>query len=156
MWREWARGASRELQRRLAEWAADPMTTFPQIHTALEFVLENEPDPDWDLFAVKYGYLELMSAMKRRIPPSAQREIEGEWTFRLGDMSLSPEVDRSAEDRCQFAATNHITRRGIAPERGVDHQAHPCDVMPRTCRGRQGSGTDSYRSSWHPFSPRNR
>jgi hypothetical protein len=87
-----ARGASRELQRRLAEWAAEARTTIPQLHIALEFVLENEPDPDWDLFAVKYGYLELMGAMERPIPTSAQRGIEGEWNFRFGDMSLSPEV----------------------------------------------------------------
>jgi len=80
------------MQRRLAEWAAEPRTTIPQLHTALEFVLENVPDPDWDLFAVKYGYLELMGALERPRTPSAQREIEGEWTFRLGDMSLSPEV----------------------------------------------------------------
>jgi len=87
-----ARQASRDMQRRLAEWAAEPRTTIPQLHTALEFVLENVPDPDWDLFAVKYGYLELMGALERPRTPSAQREIEGEWTFRLGDMSLSPEV----------------------------------------------------------------
>lgn len=93
--REWARGASRMLLRRLIEWAAEPRTTVSQLHTALEFVLENEPDPAWDLFAVKSGYLEIMGAMERPIPPSAQREIEGAWTFRLGDMSLSPEmIDR--------------------------------------------------------------
>ena len=34
----------------------------------------------------------VVGAMERPTPPSAQREIEGEWTFRLGDMSLSPEV----------------------------------------------------------------
>src|SRR5262249_62221891 len=39
-----------------------------------------------------YGYLELMGARGRPIPVSAQQEIEGEWTFRLGDMSLSPEM----------------------------------------------------------------
>jgi hypothetical protein len=87
-----ARGASRWLQRRLTDWAAEPRTTTSQLRTALDFVLENEPDPDWDLFAVKSGYLELMDALQRPISPSAQQEIEGEWTFRLGDMSLSPEV----------------------------------------------------------------
>jgi len=87
-----ARQDSRLLQRRLAEWAAEPRTTIPQLRTALEVVLENEPRPEWDLFAVKYGYLELMGAIERLIPPSAQQEIEEEWTFRLGDMSLSPEV----------------------------------------------------------------
>ena len=90
--RQHAREASRPLQRRLTDWATEPRTTISQLHTALEVVLENEPKPDWDLFAVKYGYLELMDALERPIPLSAQQEIEGEWTFRLGDMSLSPEM----------------------------------------------------------------
>jgi hypothetical protein len=89
--REQARGASRMLQRRLTDWATSPRTTISQLRTALEVVLENEPKPEWDLFAVKYGYLELMSALERPIPLSAQEEF-GEWTFRLGDMSLSPDM----------------------------------------------------------------
>ena len=80
------------LQRRLTDWAAEPRTTIAQLHAALEVVLENEPKPDWDLFAVKYGYLELMDVLDRPISPSVWQELEGRWTFRLGDMSLSPEM----------------------------------------------------------------
>ena len=65
-------------------------------------MLENEPKPEWDLFAVKYGYLELMGALERPIPLSAQQEIEGEWTFRLGDMSLSPEMVGQLEAARRF------------------------------------------------------
>jgi hypothetical protein len=65
-------------------------------------VLENEPKPEWDLFAVKYGYLELMGALERPIPISVQQEIEGEWTFRLGDMSLSPEMVGQLEAARRF------------------------------------------------------
>ena len=90
--RQQARQASRMLQRRLTDWATGPRTTISQLRTALEVVLENEPRPEWDLFAVKYGYLELMGALERPIPLSVQQEIEGEWTFRLGDMRLSPEM----------------------------------------------------------------
>jgi len=90
--RSGARGASRGLQRRLTDWAAEPRTTIPQLHTALEVVLKSEPNPDWDIFAIKFGYLELMGALERPIPLSAQQELEGEWTFRLGDMSLSPDM----------------------------------------------------------------
>jgi hypothetical protein len=90
--RQEARGASRTLQRRLTDWATGPRTTISQLRTALEVVLENEPKPEWDLFAVKYGYLELMGALERPIRLSALQSIEGEWTFRLGDMSLSPEM----------------------------------------------------------------
>ena len=78
------------LQRRLTDWATEPRTTTAQLHTALDEVLENEPKPEWDIFAVKYGYLELMGAIERPMPLSAQQEIEGEWTFGLGDMALSP------------------------------------------------------------------
>ena len=90
------------LQRRLAEWATEPRTTIPQLHTALQFVLENEPDPEWDRFAVKYGYIEIMDAMERPIPSSAQREIEGEWTCRFGDMSLSAELIDGLEAARRF------------------------------------------------------
>ena len=93
------RRANRWLQRRLTDWAADPRTTIPQLHTALEDVLKNEPNPDWDIAAIKSGYLELMRAMERPMPLSAQQELEGEWTFRLGDMSLSPEMVGHLEAR---------------------------------------------------------
>ena len=100
--RQNAREASRPLQRRLTDWATGPRTTISQLRTALEVVLENEPKPEWDLFAVKYGYLELMGALERPIPLSAQQEIEGEWTFRLGDMSLSPEMVGQLEAARRF------------------------------------------------------
>ena len=100
--RQDAREASRPLQRRLTDWATGPRTTISQLRTALEVVLENEPKPEWDLFAVKYGYLELMDALERPIPLSALQEIEGEWTFRLGDMSLSPEMVGQLEAARRF------------------------------------------------------
>jgi hypothetical protein len=76
--RQDAREASRPLQRRLTDWATGPRTTISQLRTVLEVVLENEPKPEWDLFAVKYGYLELMGALERPIPLSALQDIEGE------------------------------------------------------------------------------
>jgi hypothetical protein len=100
--RQIARGQSRLLQRRLTDWATGPRTTISQLRTALEVVLENEPRLEWDLFAVKYGYLELMSALEQPIPLSAQQEIEGDWTFRLGDMSLSPDVVGQLEAARRF------------------------------------------------------
>jgi hypothetical protein len=100
--RQQAREASRPLQRRLTDWATGPKTTISQLRTALEVVLENEPKPEWDLFAVKYGYLELMGALERPIPLSALQDVEGEWTFRLGDMSLSPEMVGQLEAARRF------------------------------------------------------
>jgi hypothetical protein len=108
--RQLARGASRPLQRRLTDWATGPRTTISQLRTALEVVIENEPKPEWDLFAVKYGYLELMGALERPIPLSSQQEIEGEWTFRLGDMSLSPDMVGPLEAARRFLL--HEPERG--------------------------------------------
>jgi hypothetical protein len=54
-----------------------PRTTISQLRTALEVVLENEPKPEWDLFAVKYGYLELMGALERPIPLSRDQGKSG-------------------------------------------------------------------------------
>jgi hypothetical protein len=100
--RQNAREASRPLQRRLTDWATGPRTTISQLRTALEVVFENEPKPEWDRFAVKYGYLELMGALERPIPLFALQEIEAEWTFRLGDMSLSPEMVGQLEAARRF------------------------------------------------------
>jgi hypothetical protein len=90
------------LQLRLANWAADAKTTIPQLHATLEDVLKNEPKPDWDSFALKFGYLEMMRALERPMPHSAQEEMEGDWTFRLGDMALSPTMVRSIEAARRF------------------------------------------------------
>ena len=89
-------GRAAGLQRRLTDWATDPRTTIPQLHTALDEVLKNEPNPDWDISAIKYGYLELMREIERPMPLSVLQEIEGEWTFRLGDMALSPTMIESS------------------------------------------------------------
>jgi hypothetical protein len=50
--------------------ATEPRTTTSQLRTALEVVLENEPKPEWDVFAIKYEYLELAGALERPTPLS--------------------------------------------------------------------------------------
>ena len=65
-------------------------------------MLKNEPNPDWDISAIKYGYLDIMREIERPIPLSLLQQIEadrdlekvhkGERTFGLGDMALSPTV----------------------------------------------------------------
>jgi hypothetical protein len=90
------------LQRRLADWAADPRTTIPQLHTALDEVLKNEPNPEWDISAIKYGYLDLMREIERPMPLDGQHDIEGEWRFGLGDMALSPTMIEYLEAARRF------------------------------------------------------
>ncbi|MGN6403056.1 hypothetical protein, partial [Sinomonas sp.] len=93
---------NRTLPRRLADWATDPKTTIPQLHTALEVVRRNEPNSDWDRFAIQSGYLELMRELEQPRPLRVQQESEGGWTFGLGDMALSPTMLEGLESarRC--------------------------------------------------------
>jgi hypothetical protein len=128
-----ARRVSRGLQRRLADWAADPKTTIPQLHTALDEVLQNEPNPDWDISAIKSGYLELMRAVERPMPPFAQQELEGEWTFRLGDMALSPEMIGHLEAARRFLLREPERSRRVLRLLCAGYLAHvePRELPPR-------------------------
>jgi hypothetical protein len=76
------------LRKRLATWAADPRTTIAQLHGALDEVLGAEPSREWDSFASKVGYIEIMRSLERPMRPHDQQEIEGEWTYRLGDLQV--------------------------------------------------------------------
>jgi hypothetical protein len=129
--RQIARQSSRVLQRRLTDWATRPRTTISQLRTALEVVLENEPKPEWDLFAVKYGYLELMGGLERPVPLSAQQGIEGEWTLRLGDLSLSPEMVGPLEAARRFLLREPKRSRRVLRLLCANYLAHA------EARGRQ-------------------
>jgi hypothetical protein len=124
--RRQATEASRLLQRRLTDWATGPRTTISQLRKALEVVLENEPRPEWDLFAVKYGYLELMGALEQPIPLwlSAEQAIDGEWTFRLGDMSLSPDTVDQLEAARRFLLHEPERSRRVLRLLCANHLAH--------------------------------
>jgi hypothetical protein len=100
--RYWAKRVNRTLQRRLTDWAADPRTTIPQLHTALDEVLKNEPNSAWDIHAIKSGYFDVMREIERPMPLSVQQEIEGKWTFGLGDMALSPTMIEYLEAARRF------------------------------------------------------
>jgi hypothetical protein len=91
-----AKFVSPGLQRRLTDWATDARTTTPQLHTALDEVLKNEPNPDWDISAIKSAYLELMRDIERPM------RFEEEWTFRLGDMAISPTMIDGLEAARRF------------------------------------------------------
>ena len=97
-----AKRTNRWLLRRLGDWATDSRTTIPQIQTALEEVIKNEPNPEWEIDAIKSGYLELIRAVERPMPLAYQHELEGEWTFGLGDMKLPPEMIGSLEAARRF------------------------------------------------------
>jgi hypothetical protein len=90
------------LRQRLATWAADRSTTIPQLKSALDEVLKTEPRPEWDSFALKIGYLEIMRSLEEPMDPITQQEIEGERTYRLGDMQLSADIIGSIEAARRF------------------------------------------------------
>ena len=92
-------GLSRQ---RLATWAADPRTTIPQLHGALEEVLKSEPKPDWDVFAMKAGYLAMMRSLEQPVPTSVQQDVGWEYHFRLGDMQLSSDMAGYLDAGCRF------------------------------------------------------
>jgi hypothetical protein len=80
------------LQQRLATWAADPGTTIPQLRSALEEVLKSEPRPEWDLFAIKAGYLEMMRSLEQPLHKEIQHLVDLEYTYHVGDMQSSPDL----------------------------------------------------------------
>jgi hypothetical protein len=85
----------RRLHERLTTWAADPRTTLPQLRRALDEALKAEPMREWDSFAMKMGYLEIMYMLGRPMREHEQQLVEGEWTYRLGDMQLSTDIVES-------------------------------------------------------------
>jgi hypothetical protein len=119
-----ARSASFGLQRRLTDWATDPRTTPAQLHTALDEVLKNEPNLDWDISAIKYGYLEVMREIERPIPLSVLQVIEGEWTFGLGDMALSPTMIEYLEAARRFLLREPERSRRVLRLLCAQHLAH--------------------------------
>ena len=80
------------LRQRLDTWAADPRTTIPQLRSALEEVLMSEPKPEWESFAIKAGYLEMMRSLEQPLDKELQQLVDLEYTFRLGDMQSSPDL----------------------------------------------------------------
>src|SRR5205814_9455921 len=90
------------LRQRLATWAADPETTIPQLKSALDEVLKTEPRPEWDSFALKIGYIEIINMMLRPMREHDQNLLEGEWSYRLGDMQLPTDNIGSIKEACRF------------------------------------------------------
>ena len=89
-------------RKRLATWAADPRTTIPQLHGALEEALKNEPGPEWDSFAIKAGYLAMMRSLEQPVPRSLQQDLGWEYHLSLGDMQLSPDMAGYLDAGCRF------------------------------------------------------
>lgn len=90
------------LRQRRTTWAADSRTTIPQIRCALDEVLETEAGPEWDSFAVKLGYLEIMRSVDRPMNRYARQEIEGEWTYRLGDHQVPSNMIETLQAALRF------------------------------------------------------
>ena len=82
-------GLSRQ---RLATWAADPRTSIPQLHRALEEALKSKPKPDWDSFAMKAGYLAMKRSLEQPVPSAVQQDVGWEYHFGVADMQLSSDM----------------------------------------------------------------
>jgi hypothetical protein len=79
------------LRTRLARWAEDPRTSIAQIRSALDEVIENQPRPEWDAFALKVEYLDLMRRLGHRLSPSPE-QMPSISNYRLGELRMPTEV----------------------------------------------------------------
>jgi hypothetical protein len=94
--------ACRWLVQRMAGWVADPRTTIPQLHAALEEAIKAEPRPEWDAYALKIRYLQTMRELDRPMSPYVREEIEGESTYRRGDWQVPIAVIETGESARRF------------------------------------------------------
>ena len=83
-------------------WADDPKTTIPQLHGALEEALKCKPEPAWDSFAIRAGYLAMMRSLEQPVPLSIQQDVGWEYHLSLGDMQLSPDMAGYLDAGCRF------------------------------------------------------
>ena len=93
------------LEQRLENWAADPRTTIPQLRNALGRDALVTAVARLGLFAIKAGYLETLRALEQPVHLLTREEIESEYTYRLGDMQLSPDIVG-----CLYAARRFLLR----------------------------------------------
>jgi hypothetical protein len=89
-------------RQRLVTWAADPKTTIPQLHGALEEALKCKPEQEWDSFAIKAGYLAMMRSLEQPVPLSIQQDVGWEYHLSVGDMQLPPDMSGYLDAGCRF------------------------------------------------------
>jgi hypothetical protein len=121
-------------RRRLATWAADPRTTIPQLHGALEEVLEGEPKPEWDVSAMKAAYLAMERSLERPVLPFVEEEVGWGYHGRLGDMQLSSEMAGSLDAGCRLLLREPERSRRVLRLLYANWLAHadPRGPRPRT------------------------
>jgi hypothetical protein len=80
------------LWQRLTTWVSTPRTTIPQLHIALQELLDSEPRPEWDAVSLKLKYLEMMRSLERPIERELVEEAEVEYAYRLGELQVSADL----------------------------------------------------------------
>ena len=89
------------------ELTLDFLATFARFEFALKKAGYAQGDdskvsPDWDSFAIKAGYLEMMRSLEQPVPAIMQQEVGWEYDYRLGDMKLSPDLAGSLDTARRF------------------------------------------------------
>ena len=79
------------LRHRLADWAADPKTTIPQLRRALDEATLSQPKPEWDVVSLKLEYLHLMRSLEQP-RYSLHRAIDEDVTYRIGDYQVPDDL----------------------------------------------------------------
>ena len=90
-------------------------------------MLESEPKPEWDSFALKTGYVKIMQWLATPMRPRDRREIEGEWALRVRDMQLSADFIESID-----AARHFLLREARKPS--SEPISRPCLMTARPTR----------------------
>ncbi len=121
-------GLSRQ---RLATWAADPRTSIPQLHDALEEVLKSEPKLDWDLFAMKAGYLAMMRSLEQPVATVVQQDVGWEYHFGVGDMQLSSDMAGYLDSGWRFLLREPERSRRVMQLLYANWLAHVEPLEPR-------------------------
>ncbi len=80
-----------QLRRRLADWAADPKTTIPQLRRALDEATLNQPKLEWDVVSLKLEYLHFMRNLEQP-RYSLHRAIDEDVTYRIGDYQVPDDL----------------------------------------------------------------
>jgi hypothetical protein len=85
-----ANSANVWLHRRLQSWVADPRKARSQLRVALAELIQSEPRPEWDAFAIKFGYVEIMESVAKPVHPYVEQGLGWECTGIVGGFQLSP------------------------------------------------------------------
>jgi hypothetical protein len=80
-----------KLRTELATWSADRRTSIPQLRRALDEAIATRPEAQWDAFALKVAYLDVMRSLERPID-IVHRGLDEKLDYRIGGIQVPADV----------------------------------------------------------------